>query len=67
MQENSSWETIFLPFNPHLSFLQAKGYSDTDSVFPIKSFELEGIIKGRLVQRPSSEQGHLQLDQIAQS
>jgi len=32
-----------------------------------ESFELEGILKGHLVPLPCSEQGHLQLDQAAQS
>ena len=33
----------------------------------IESFELEGTVKGYLVQLPSNEQGHLQLNQVAQS
>jgi len=33
----------------------------------IESFELEGNFKGHLVQLLCSEQGHLQLDQVAQS
>jgi len=33
----------------------------------IESFELEGILKGHLLQLPCNEQGHLQLDKIAQS
>ena len=33
----------------------------------IESFELEQALEGHLVQLPCSEQGHLQLDQIAQS
>ena len=33
----------------------------------MESFELEGTFKGHLVQLPCNEQGHLQLDQIAQS
>jgi len=33
----------------------------------IKPFELEGTLKGHLVQLPCNEQGHLQLDQGAQS
>ena len=32
-----------------------------------ESFELEGTIEGRLVQLLCTEQGHLQLDQVAQS
>ena len=31
------------------------------------SFELEGTLKGHLVQLPCNEQGHLQLEQVAQS
>lgn len=30
-------------------------------------FELEGTIKGHLAQLPCNDQGHLQLDQVAQS
>ena len=30
-------------------------------------FELEGILKGHLVQTPCNEQAHLHLDQVAQS
>ena len=33
----------------------------------IESLELEGTFKGHLVQLPYNEQGHLQLDQDAQS
>jgi len=33
----------------------------------IEYFVLEGTIRGPLAQRPCSEQGHLQLDQVAQS
>jgi len=33
----------------------------------IEWFGLEGTFKGHLVQPPSNEQGHLQLDQVAQS
>lgn len=33
----------------------------------IESFELEETLKGHLVQALCSEQGHLQLDQVAQS
>ena len=33
----------------------------------IELFELEGITKGHLVQLPCTKQGHLQLDQVAQS
>ena len=33
----------------------------------IEMFELEGTFKGHLVQLPCSDQGHLQLDQVAQS
>jgi len=33
----------------------------------IECFGLEGTFRGHLVQRPCSEQGHLQLDQVAQS
>jgi len=33
----------------------------------VELFELEEIIKGHLVQLPCNEQGHLQLDQGAQS
>jgi len=33
----------------------------------VESFELEGTFKGHLVQLPCREQGHLQLDQVAQS
>ena len=33
----------------------------------MESFELEGTLKGHLVQIPCNEQGHLQLDQGAQS
>jgi len=33
----------------------------------IEQFELEGIFKGHLVQTPCNEQGHLSLDQLAQS
>ena len=32
-----------------------------------RSFELEGIFEGHLVQLPFREQGHLQVDQVAQS
>ncbi|KAJ7398664.1 NADH dehydrogenase [ubiquinone] 1 alpha subcomplex assembly factor 5 isoform X1 [Pitangus sulphuratus] len=32
-----------------------------------RSFGLEGVFKGHLVQAPCSEQGHLELDQVAQS
>ena len=32
-----------------------------------ESFELEGTLKGHLVQHPCSQQEHLQLDQDAQS
>jgi len=32
----------------------------------IIAFELEEIFRGHLVQTPCSEQGHLQLDQVAQ-
>jgi len=33
----------------------------------IGCFGLEGIFRGQLAQHPCSEQGHLQLDQVAQS
>jgi len=33
----------------------------------IKQFGLEGTFKGHRVQPPCNEQGHLQLDQVAQS
>jgi len=33
----------------------------------IESFELEGNLTGHLIQVPCTEQGHLQLDQVAQS
>jgi len=33
----------------------------------IESFELEGALKGHLVQLFCNEQGHLHLDQVAQS
>ena len=33
----------------------------------IESLELEGTFKGHLVQLPCNEQGHAQLDQVAQS
>jgi len=33
----------------------------------IERFGLEGTFRGRLAQPPCSEQGHLQLDQVAQS
>ena len=33
----------------------------------IESFELEGILKSHLAQLPCNEQGHPQLDQVAQS
>ena len=33
----------------------------------IEEFGLEGIFKGHLVQHPGSKQGHVQLDQSAQS
>ena len=33
----------------------------------IESFGLEGTFKGHLAQPPCNEQGHLQLDQVAQS
>jgi len=33
----------------------------------MKSFELEGTSEGHLVQYPCNEQGHPQLDQVAQS
>ena len=33
----------------------------------IELFEFEGTLKGHLVQLPCTEQGHLQLDQVAQS
>ena len=36
-------------------------------VYFIEWFGLEGTFKGPLVQPPGSEQGHLQLDQVAQS
>jgi len=32
--------------------------------FSIESFELEGTLKGHLVQLPCSEQGHLQVHQV---
>ena len=40
-----------------------------DILFPhriVESFELEGTLKGHLVQLPCNEQGHLQLHQSAQ-
>lgn len=33
----------------------------------IDSFELEGTLKSHLLQLPCREQGHLQLDQVAQN
>jgi len=33
----------------------------------VKCFGLEGTFRGHLAQHPCSEQGHLQLDQVAQS
>ena len=33
----------------------------------VELFELEGTLKGHLIQLPCNEQGHLQLDQGAQS
>ena len=33
----------------------------------MESFEMEGTLKGHLVQFPCNEQGHLQLSQVAQN
>ena len=44
--------------------LEGKGVNNTWNVNIIERLELEGILKGRLVQLPYSEEGHLQLSQV---
>ena len=43
------------------------GKLDTIRIIIIESLELEGTLEDRLVPLPSNDQGHPQLDQVAQS
>ena len=46
--------------------VQGRDKSESQNHRIIKSLELEGIIKGHLVHLPCNEQGHAQVDQVAQ-
>ena len=47
--------------------LELQEYCKIENHRTTELFELEGTLKGHLVQLPCSEQGHLQLNQVAQS
>lgn len=51
----------------HLSLLLIYHSTPWSISIITESFQLEGTFKGHLVQLPCTEQGHLQLDQVAQS